>query len=231
VKIHSLAADELVGRTLASDVLHRLRADIVEAKLAPGQRLRFEALRSAYGASFSTLREALAHLVGEYLVVAEGQRGFRVAPVSRADLDDLFQTRIFIERELLRRAVANGGPEWDQALLQAHAQLAEASGPTSDRRSAEWQQRHEAFHDALVAPAGSPTLLALRGILNRRSMRYRHWARQLRPNLPATQDGHQPLLEAALARDAPALMAAVEGQIRRTAEVILQYTADQLLVA
>lgn len=227
MKIHSLTADDLVGRTLASDVLHRLRADIVEARLAPGQRLRFEALRSAYGASFSTLREALAHLVGEYLVVAEGQRGFRVAPVSRADLDDLFDCRVFIERELLRRAVAHAGPEWDQALLQAHAGLAEAG----DRRSAEWQQRHQAFHDALVAPAGSPTLLALRGILNRRSLRYRHWARQLRPNLPATQEAHQPLLDAALARDAEALMAAVEEQIRQTAEVILKHAADQLLAA
>lgn len=231
MKLNPPAADDLVGRTLASDVLHRLRADIVEARLAPGQRLRFEALRSAYGASFSTLREALAHLVGEGLVVAEGQRGFRVAPVTRLDLDDLTETRVFIERELLRRAVRNGGPDWDAALLKAHAELAEVGGIFGDRRSAEWRERHQAFHDALVAPAGSPTLLALRGILNRRSQRYRHWSRRLSPNLPRTQEMHQPLLDAALARDAALLMNMVEQQIRTTVAIILEQAADQLVAA
>ena len=40
---------ELVGATLASDVLHRLRTDIVNCTIKPGHRLRFEALRSVYG--------------------------------------------------------------------------------------------------------------------------------------------------------------------------------------
>src|SRR3546814_10637140 len=79
----------LVGGTLASDIHHRLREDIVSCVLEPGQRLRFEQLKEIYGASYSTLREALSSLVAEQLVVAEGQRGFRVASISAADLLDL----------------------------------------------------------------------------------------------------------------------------------------------
>ena len=55
-------SEGLVGRTLATDVLHRLRDDIISCVLKPGERLRFEALREIYGVSFSTLREALARL-------------------------------------------------------------------------------------------------------------------------------------------------------------------------
>src|SRR3546814_10891782 len=55
----------LVGGTLASDIHHRLREDIVSCVLEPGQRLRFEQLKEIYGASYSTLREALSSLVAE----------------------------------------------------------------------------------------------------------------------------------------------------------------------
>ena len=82
-------ADTLIGRTLATDVMHRLRGDIIACTLLPGTRLRFEALRSVYHVSFSTLREGLSRLASEGLVVADGQRGFRVAPVSIKEMMDL----------------------------------------------------------------------------------------------------------------------------------------------
>src|SRR3546814_18249404 len=64
----------------------------------------FEQLKEIYGASYSTLREALSSLVAEQLVVAEGQRGFRVASISAADLLDLTDARVLLEREAVRRA-------------------------------------------------------------------------------------------------------------------------------
>ena len=39
-------------------------------------------MAQTYGASVSTLREALNRLCSEGLVIAEGQRGFEVAPIS-----------------------------------------------------------------------------------------------------------------------------------------------------
>src|SRR3546814_15487024 len=65
----------------------------------------FEQLKEIYGASYSTLREALSSLVAEQLVVAEGQRGFWVASISAADLLDLTDARVLLEREAVRRAI------------------------------------------------------------------------------------------------------------------------------
>ena len=74
------------GKTIAADITHRLREEIIACALPPGEPLRFDVLRERFGASFTTLREALTALAAEGLVDAQEQRGFRVAPVSRQDL-------------------------------------------------------------------------------------------------------------------------------------------------
>lgn len=229
MKIHPSAADELIGRTLASDVLHRLRADIVEVRLPPGHRLRFEALRKAYGVSFSTLREALAHLVQEGLVVAEGQRGFRVAGTSRGEYEDLLQARILVEREVMRLAVLHADPEWC-ARLAAQFDCLEDSDFPGAMLTADWLALHRGFIETLVEPCGSPTLLAMRAVLARRALRYRFWAGELCPELDIGPAPHRPLLEAAQARDAAALMEERTVQICRIGADILQHAGDQLSV-
>ena len=55
------------------------------------------------------MREALSRLATSGFVVAEDQRGFRVADVSAAELTDITDTRIHVECEALRRAIAQGG--------------------------------------------------------------------------------------------------------------------------
>ncbi|GGC46013.1 GntR family transcriptional regulator [Siccirubricoccus deserti] len=222
--MHPPAADELIGRTLASDVLHRLRADIVEVRLPPGQRLRFETLRTAYGVSFSTLREALAHLVQEGLVAAEGQRGFRVAGISCGEYEDLIRARILIEREVLRLAVQHADPAWDDRLTARFDTIGD-SGDIRCMPGSEWLARHRGFIDTLVAPCGSPTLLTMRAVLARRALRYGFWAGEMHPGLAP----HRPLLEAALARDAAALMDERTAQIRRIGEDILRHLGDHLI--
>src|SRR5215467_12763154 len=83
---HGLAM-ALVERTeeqeaVGDDGYRRIRADIVFGRLRPGQKLRLEGLKEDYGVSVSTLREILNRLAAEGFVLAEGRRGFEVAPVS-----------------------------------------------------------------------------------------------------------------------------------------------------
>jgi hypothetical protein len=60
----------------------RIRSDIIFGVLTPSGRLKLESMKEDYGVSVSTLREILNRLASEGFVVAEGQRGFEVAPVS-----------------------------------------------------------------------------------------------------------------------------------------------------
>ncbi len=224
----TMTADALVGRTLASDVLHRMRADIVGAHLLPGERLRFESLRERYRASFSTLREALAHLVRDGLVMAEGQRGFRVAPVSRADLLDLIETLLLIEREALRLSLLRGDAAWQDAVAQAFARLDAArqqASPGTVRTSPDWNSCRRAFHDALVGACPSRTLLEIRVGLGLREERYRTLAARLRPEDAGPVDSRRDLCEAALARDSRRVRVLIEAQIRRFCDRVMQDVA------
>lgn len=56
-------------------------------------------LRDEYGASVATLCEGLNRLTSEGFVVAEGQRGFEVAPVSAQYKRKLAEVRLLVENQ------------------------------------------------------------------------------------------------------------------------------------
>ena len=75
--------------------------------------------RRATASARRRLREALSRLAARGLVNADRQRGFRVTPISRADLADIVLIRQTIEREALRLAMARGGAAWEADILAA----------------------------------------------------------------------------------------------------------------
>ena len=79
----------------------RIRSDIIFGILTPSGRLKLDSMKEDYGVSVSTLREILNRLASEGFVVAEGQRGFEVAPVSIQNLRELAQLRILLEHHAM----------------------------------------------------------------------------------------------------------------------------------
>ena len=55
-------------------------------------------MREGYGVGIGTLREILSRLSAEGLVLAEGQRGFEVPPVTARELRELAELRLLLER-------------------------------------------------------------------------------------------------------------------------------------
>jgi DNA-binding GntR family transcriptional regulator len=211
------------ARTRAADVLGRLHADIVTCRLKPGEPLRFEPLKEAYGASFTTLREALAALTADGLVISEGQRGFHVAPVSRADLIDLTEARVLIERKLLELAIAKGGDEWEVATTAAlhRMTLAEQRLGAKFALVLEWKLMHRQFHEALVASSDSPILLGIRANLFARAERYRSLSSRYRRTKRDKGGEHKAILDAALARKTDKALSLIDSHIRSTTEAVL----------
>jgi hypothetical protein len=75
-------------------VYDRLRADIIAGIYAPGSALRFAEMQKRYGLGVSRLREALAQLAADRLVIREVNRGFRVPEISLANFDDIAAMRL-----------------------------------------------------------------------------------------------------------------------------------------
>jgi DNA-binding GntR family transcriptional regulator len=97
-------------RALSDDVASRLRAAILSGAFAPGERLREEALARALGVSRGPVREALAELERQGLVVINRNRGAVVAQLSRVDLEELYTLRLAIEELAIRRAAEASDP-------------------------------------------------------------------------------------------------------------------------
>ncbi len=196
-----------------------LHAAIVRCEFAPGARLRVEELGRRLGVSSSPLREALARLTGQGLVLALENRGFRVAPLTVAGLADLTRVRLIVEREALREALAHGDDAWEASVVAAGHALALAEqrlGPQPVALDEDWSRRHRAFHLALYAGARSPTLQGLVSDLFDAAERYRRFSALHRKTPRAKRSEHQALQSAALGRDGERALGLLAAHIART---------------
>ncbi|MDK4740251.1 FCD domain-containing protein [Rhizobium sp. CNPSo 3464] len=213
------------SETRAGDVLQRMRLDIINCVLKPGEKLRFETLRTMYAVSFSTLREALSRLAAENLVIAEGQRGFVVAPVSIADLNDLTNVRVLIECEALSKSVRRGDDRWEGNILATYHRMDKLQQRLGREYylSEEWSAVHGEFHHALVSACASPVLLEIRSKLFERAHRYRRMSSQFRPYWREKGAEHKMIVDAALDRDEENALRLIEQHIRETTENVIEH--------
>jgi GntR family transcriptional regulator, carbon starvation induced regulator len=210
-------------KTITEAIVQRVRADILCCRLKPGDKLRVEKLRSAYGVGGSPVREALSRLTSVGLVRAEGQRGFTVAEVSTDDLLDLTRTRIWVETTALRSAIKDGDRNWEAEIMASAHRL----GGNQPKISAEaglepeWEKKHRDFHLALVRGCNSSRLMHLRDQLNDLSDRYRHIsvASGVKGRNPASE--HKALMSAVLDRDANTACRLIADHFLETSRLVL----------
>jgi DNA-binding GntR family transcriptional regulator len=220
------------GRSLTLRAFEQLRADIISARLRPAERLRIQALSERYRIGATAIREALSRLVTDGLVEFEDQRGFCVAPVSRAVLSDLAQTRLDIERMALRYAVERGDIDWESQLMSAFHRLSRTPPPDSPENATIWSEVHRQFHMALVGGCGSAWLMRLCGLLYDQSERYRNFAiAQSESHARDTVGEHRELLDAALGRDVQTLDRLIGDHFGRTTEIIRRANFNDTVTA
>lgn len=218
-----IAADHDASISTGELVYQRIRADILFGQLRPGERLTLEKLRHVYGAGISTLREIFSRLTPEGLVTAEGQRGFRVAPCSEADLKEIAALRLLIEKTALASSFAAGDMEWEGRVVAAHHKLArlETSLLAGDSsRTQQWKGYDWEFHQALVSACGSKALLELHSGIYDRYLRYQMIFVIFRGQIAA--DEHKALLACALGRDIAQAQALLEQHIQGCVDFALQ---------
>ncbi|MBF9197830.1 GntR family transcriptional regulator [Microvirga terrestris] len=194
---------ELLATSIADRAYERIRADIVFGRLAPRARLRLDQLTNAYGASVSTLREILSRLSSEGLVIAEGQRGFWVAPVSPAGFEDVAAMRLLLETYALPLSFTAGDLEWESRVVAAHHKLTfmERRMLAGAQEGMElWKRYDREFHQTLIEACGSQTLLDLYTGVFDQYLRYQMVAVVFRGEIAAAE--HRTLLDCALTRNA-----------------------------
>lgn len=203
-----------------------LRQELLECKFEPGQPLRIQDLCKRLDVSQGAVREALSRLTSEGFVESEPQRGFRVTPVSAADLKDLTATRIQIEQLCLRQAIVQGDIQWEARILAAYHELSRTSPvePGKPRRySARFVALHHAFFDVLISGCKSYWLARSRQNLRLQDFRYRGHSP---PPSPGERDlicELRELMQATIDRKADRACMLLSAHMSRSAEALIAY--------
>jgi DNA-binding GntR family transcriptional regulator len=215
--------------TMASQLLARLREAILVGDLAPGTKINLERARARFDVSLSPLREALARLISDGLVEFEDNRGYRVAPVSLANLAEVTHLRSEFESLALRNAIAAGTLDWEGDVMRALHRLSRTvRDPARPESFEQWEAAHSDFHLALIAGCAMPQLLGFCRVLHNLNDRYRRIFLQTQPGDRNVGAEHREIAELALARDVETACARLRDHIQRTGSNLRRHLADRL---
>ncbi|WP_090072686.1 GntR family transcriptional regulator [Lentzea flaviverrucosa] len=131
-------------------VLESIKEAILHGKLKPGQALVETDLAATLNVSKTPVREALKTLVGSGLVVMSPYKGATVRTVDAGMAASVYDVRLLLEPEALRRSVELGAD-----FTEARSALDEV--PDLARRSL----ANRRFHRALYAGCGNPLLVEI----------------------------------------------------------------------
>jgi DNA-binding GntR family transcriptional regulator len=96
---------KVIYKSLVEQVYEALKESIIRAELKSGDRIIELELAKTYGVSQSTVREALALLRKDELVVTHGNKGTYVSNFSKKDAEELYSFREVIEVFAIKRAI------------------------------------------------------------------------------------------------------------------------------
>ena len=217
--------DQPKSGSLTAEAYTQIRTEILACRLAPAQKLIISDLCNSFGFSLGAVREALSRLTSEGLVEAEPRKGFRVTPITEAELLDITNVRATIESLCLESAIRNGDLKWETNIVSTEFELSKVKLQDPDdpaKTNEAWAETHRRFHEELVASCASAWLLRLRGILFVQSERYR------RMSLPLDRVGrdvnaeHKEIAEATIARDAKRATQALRDHLQKTTRILIK---------
>jgi GntR family carbon starvation induced transcriptional regulator len=188
-----------------------LRNMILTGELPAGQKLKIEQLRKLLDTGASPIREALSLLTSDMLVERIDQRGFRAAPASLANFEEILNLRCALEDMAMRQSITQGTSEWEENLVLSHHRMKRAADTPT------FEDTHKAFHMTLLSSAASPVLERYCSQLYDLNIRYRYLAAGGANYERRDISGeHEDILDAAVQRDASRASAALLSHYRLT---------------
>jgi DNA-binding GntR family transcriptional regulator len=163
----STAGPRANGQALVERLAGQLEARIVAGELAPGARLRQEALAAELGVSRTPIREALRQLHSRGLVTCVPNVGAIVRGPTPQEVRQAYQVRAELEGLAAELAAANAADDQLLRLREAERLFRVAVRDwLGARRHAgtgapAWYDANDAFHEAVLDAAANPVLARL----------------------------------------------------------------------
>jgi DNA-binding GntR family transcriptional regulator len=199
----------------------RLRADIVEGRLLPNQRLIESDIAESMGVSRTIVRAALARLEHEGLIEHERHRGARVRLVELDEAVEILEARTVLEGLVARIA--------SQRVTRAEVKELRAILADMDRHRKAGDllavsEQNARFHRRLIQISGHRTASRLTGALNFQLVRYQYRTILLPGRSERSAAEHAEIIDAVARRDSDAAETAMRKHLSQVTNALRQST-------
>lgn len=194
-------------QTTPQHALERLRRAVVAGELRPGDRIRQEEVAAELGVSVASVREALTVLEQEGQVRYAPRRGYFVAELDIADLEEIYDLRRVLETRAARLAL----PAVDAAALARMREAAAACVLAADAVDVVAElDANRRFHFALLDAPGRPHSMRLIRLLWDATEPYRALYYSAPEERQSSLAAHERILAAVADRDPDRLVAELD---------------------
>lgn len=215
-------------RSLADAAYGTLKRDILDFRLAPGDRFTETEIADRLRVSRTPVREALFRLEREGYLEVRQRNGWLVKPLDFDTLDHFYELRSVLEIAAVRALCAPGQVPDPLRALQPLAQIwrVDSARYSSD---GEWlADLDERFHTDLVAAAGNPEIARVHRAATERIRIVRRLDFTQPERIARTYAEHGAILEAILARDAGRATTLLQAHIGDSQAAVRKITLHRL---
>ncbi|MBN3753493.1 GntR family transcriptional regulator [Paraburkholderia sp. Tr-20389] len=196
----SETSNAALSSTKPEAIAERIRAAILEHRLAPGAKLTEAQLCEVFGVKRGPIRQALAMLATDRLVDLEPNRGAFVASPSLQEVHEVFEMRRIIELAVVDKICASQG---SRRLKNIGGMIARERKAFESRDFPAWIRLSGEFHTELASLTGNTVLCDCLGGLVARSTLISALYESLGRS-PCSFEDHEAILAALDAGDANA---------------------------
>lgn len=185
---------------LRQQALDILKARLVSGALAPGEIYSAAAMAAELGVSNSPVREAMLTLVHQGLMETVRNRGFRVIPIRRKQLEDIYKVRLLLEIPSIH-TLAGMPDQVRKVEYELRAKLAELRQSAENNDIVTYLKVDKAFHLQLLGILNNPYLVSTIETLRDQVRQYGVGGVTAHAVLSRSASEHEKILEAILAGD------------------------------
>ncbi|MBU4681042.1 GntR family transcriptional regulator [Cedecea davisae] len=210
---------------VAERIYQQLKQEIFDFQLLPGDRFSENEIADRMSASRTPVRQALYALQQEGYVDVQPRSGWQIKAVDFESLESLYDLRIVLELEAVKRLCQRAEPDWPQP-LQALKQFWLDSPQLDEGMNV--APHDEAFHMTLVSSAGNPEMARIHREITEKIRIVRRLDFTRQPRVTATYAEHGQILLAVWDRNLQEAQIRLHDHIAASQKEVRQITLHML---
>jgi len=199
---------------------------IVSGTLPAGTLLEMPPLKKELSATQDSIEKVLSMLVCQRLVETKNYQEFYVTPITKAYIQDAYNSFLAVEMATVEQSIAHGDRAWRERIKKSFDALTPFLNVQKESFSSSlWATCNYNFHESLVAACPWPTLLHIRQNLWYQTDRYLRCAVDMAssPEIFAQKHNeHIQITQAVLNRDVKEAVALMTFHIMDNMRIILE---------